>query len=352
MNVLLLLTSKLDIRKQSSRSLPSISIRYVLKITSACIGIALSLGLSVFPVAGQDFPERPIRVVIPFAPGGTAEPVARLLADGIKRRTSATVVIESRPGASGNLGTSEVARATPDGYSLLLASNTQLTVNQFLFKSRLVRSHRDFTLITILAEQCQVVYVPANFPAKTMLEMLNQIKAHPGKYNYASPGVGTGPHLSGELLSQLYGLQMVHVPFSGGVGAINAMMSGDVQLLLTALSVGKGQVDSGALRVLAVTSATRMASLPDVPTTAEAGTPEYTNCTWWSLVGPKGVAPSIVTWLQQKLTEVLHEEATKARLEELGFTPIGTTSDEFQERVKREEPIYQHLIQTRKLAIE
>jgi tripartite-type tricarboxylate transporter receptor subunit TctC len=302
--------------------------------------------------AAENFPNRRIKIVIPFAPGGTAEPLARMLADSIQKRTGAVVIVESRPGAGGNIGAAEVANSDKDGYTLLLGANNNFVVNQYLFKNNVVDPETKFDLISILADQFQVVYVNADFPANTMNELLNYIKVRPGQINFASPGVGSAPHLSGELLSDLYGLTMVHVPYKGGAPAITALLSGEVQLYLASLSVGSAQIKTGKLKALAVTSPKRMKSLPDVPTTRESGAPGYTVSNWWALATAKGTPAARIDWIRREFARALQDPATQSRLEDLGFTVNDGTTGEFEDRVRRESALYRELIQKRKLAVD
>jgi tripartite-type tricarboxylate transporter receptor subunit TctC len=302
--------------------------------------------------AAESFPSKPIRIVIPFGVGGTADPLARLLAEAIQKKTGATIVIESRPGAGGNIGASEVARSESDGYTLLLGANNNFVVNQFLFPKTSINPERDFILVSILTDQPQVVYVNASFPPKTFGELLDYIKARPGQLNFASPGVGSAPHLSGEMVSDLYDLQMVHVPYRGGAPAITALLTGEVHLYLASLSVGKSQVDAGKLKALAVTAPDRMKALPEVPTTKEVGAAHFALNNWWGLALPKGVPPAYVEWIRREFTEALQDPVVKTRLEDLGFVIYASTAAEFEERVRRESAVYQRLIQQRKLTAE
>lgn len=306
----------------------------------------------VAPSLAQNFPSKPIRIVIPFAVGGTADPLARILAETIQKKTGAAFVIESRPGGGGNVGGREVAQSEKDGHTLLLGANNSFVVNQFLFPTSSINPERDLTFISILTDQPQVAYVNTSFPAKSFGEMLTYVRARPGQINFASPGAGSAPHLAGELVSDLYGLQMVHVPYRGGAPAITALLAGEVQLYLASLSVGKGQIEAGKLRALAVTSFTRMKSLPDVPTTTEAGAAQYVLSNWWGLAAPRGVPAARIAWIQHAFTQALQDPAVKARLDELGFVVYGSSAAEFEERVRQESAVYQNLIQRRKLTAE
>ena len=246
------------------------------------IHLCLSVFLAANSISGvsfaaaDSFPSKPIKIVIPFAVGGTADPLARMLADVIQKRTGAVFVIESRPGAGANIGAAEVARSESDGHTILLGANNNFVVNQFMFPKSSINPERDLSLVSILVDQPQVIYVNVNFQPKTLSDLVAYVQARPGQINFASPGAGSAPHLAGELLSDQFGLQMVHVPYRGGAPAITALLAGEVQMYLASLSVGKALIDSGKLRALAVTASARMKSLPDVPTTKEAGAPELT----------------------------------------------------------------------------
>ena len=308
-------------------------------------------GLLLAGVAhAQAFPSKPIKIVIPFAAGGTAEPVARMLTEHIGRKTGAKFVIESKPGAGGNIGNQAVATADKDGYTVLLGANNNFVVNQFLFTQGSVQPLEAFALLSVLVDQPQVVYVRPDFPARTLTELITYIKAHPGQVNFASPGAGSAPHLAGEVLSDQFGLQMVHVPYKGGGPAVTALLAGEVQLYMASLSVGKSHVDAGKLRALATTSAVRLAALPQVPTTKEAGAPDYRITNWWALAAPKGTPRAALDWMQSEFTQALRDPEISKRLQDLGFVVLGSTAEEFEERVKRESAMYQQLVKTRQIS--
>lgn len=310
---------------------------------------ALSLPLLLGTAASQSYPSKPIRIVIPFAAGGTADPVARMLADSIGKRTGAAFVIESKPGAGGNVGNQTVATAEKDGYTLLLGANNNYVVNQFLFPKGSVEPLEAFELVSVLVDQPQVVYVRADLPVNTLRELIDYVKARPGQINYASPGNGSAPHLAGEMLSQQFGLNMVHVPYKGGGPAVSALMAGEVQIYMASLSVGKVHVESGKLKALATTSATRLPALPNVPTSREAGAPDYRMTNWWALAAPKGTPAASVAWVQREFQQSLREPEIARRLEDLGFVVLGGTTVQFEERVRRESAEYQALIKARQI---
>ena len=319
-----------------------------------CIGAAL-LSLALSPLmspqaAAQSYPARPIKVVIPFAAGGTADPLARMLTESITRRTGATFVIESKPGAGGNVGNQAVAGADKDGYTLLLGANNNFVVNQHLFPKGSVEPLEAFSLISVLVDQPQVVYVRADLPVQSLKDLIDYVKARPGQVNYASPGAGSAPHLAGEMLSQQFDLKMVHVPYKGGAPAITALLAGEVQVYLASLSVGKAQIDAGKLRALATTSGVRLAALPQVPTSREAGAPDYRMTNWWALAAPKGTPAAALAWIQREFTQSMRESENARRLEDLGFVQVGSTTEQFEERLRRESAEYQALIKARQIS--
>jgi tripartite-type tricarboxylate transporter receptor subunit TctC len=303
-------------------------------------------------VAAQAFPSKPIKIIIPFAAGGTADPIARILADVIEKKTGAKFIIEAKPGAGGNIGNQFVANADKDGYTILLGANNNYVVNQFLFPRGSVDVAKQFDLISILVDQPQVIYVRSDFPAKSFKELVAYVKDKPGMLNYASPGPGSAPHLAGEVLSDEYGLSMVHIPFKGGAPAVTALIAGDVQLYMASLSVGKAFVTSGKLRALGTTSAVRMSAMPDLVTTKELGYPNYNVINWWALAAPKGTPAANLQWIHKEFTEALKAPGVANRLEELGFVMNGSTPAQFEQRFQTESKSYETLIKKRKISPE
>lgn len=319
-------------------------------LTRLFVLLAAALAGFAAHAQGDAFPSRPIRIVIPFAAGGTADPVARLLADVINKKTGANFVVDSVPGAGGNIGNQAVAKAPKDGHTVLLGANNNFVVNQHLFPTGSVDVLNDFALVTVLVDQPQVVYARADLPPTNLKELVDYVKQRPGKLNYASPGPGSAPHLAGEILSDLYGLDMVHVPFKGGAPAITALLAGDVQMYFASLSVGKGHLVTGKLKALATTASTRLAALPDVPTTTEAGMPGYQVTNWWALAAPKGTPAAAVEWIRREFTEAMKNPDVVKRFTDLGFVIVGNTPAQFEERVRRESAMYEKLVKSRKLS--
>lgn len=317
----------------------------LLKLSMAAVGLAAALT----GATAAAFPTKPVRIVIPFAAGGTADPLARILTEVIDRKTGAKFIIDSRPGAGGNIGNQAVATAEKDGHTVLLGANNNFVVNQFLLPQSAVDVPNAFAFISILVDQPQVVYVRADFPANSLKELVEHVKGRPGQVNYASPGAGSAPHLSGEILADLYGLQMVHVPYKGGAPAITALLAGDVQIYLASLSVGRSNIQSGKLKALATTSAVRLGALPNVPTTRELGFGEYKMTNWWALAAPKGTPKANLDWIQREFALAMREPEVVKRLEDLGFVIFGSTPEQFEERFRKEAAEYQQLIKTRQI---
>src|SRR5919197_5485177 len=260
---------------------------------AACLGILACL---VAPAAEAAYPERPISLVVPFAPGGPTDIIARILSIAFSQSLGQQVIVDNRGGASGDIGMGQVARATPDGYTLLLSS-TAIAVNPALFKSLPYDPIKDFAPISELVNAPNVLVVRPDSGLNTIADLVAQAKANPQKFNYSSPGAGTKSHLTGELLKLRAGIQMVHVPFRGAGPAAQAVLAGTTQVGSVALPPAEPLIKSGELRALAVTGAERWFSLPEVPTMIESGFPNFISDTFNALFAPAGTPPEIVALL-------------------------------------------------------
>src|SRR3954465_14252826 len=263
----------------------------------------LFLCLAAQAVAQQSFPARPVRMVVGFAPGGGTDIMARLVSQKLSERWGQPVVVDNRTGASGNIGAELVARAAPDGYTLLTAfsshsSNAALSKLSFDI-------NKDFSSITQIASGPAVVIANPAVPGKTLAGMIAHAKAHPGTIKYGSSGVGTPVHLAGELMQQMTGAQMVHVPYKGIAPAMTAILAGDIQLTFATPISAAAHLKSGRLIALAVAGTTRFPTLPDVPTAAEAGLPGYEIEFWYALLGPAGMPASLVDRIQREVAAIL-----------------------------------------------
>jgi len=276
----------------------------------------------------DDFPSRPVRLVVPSSPGGALDVLARLVAPRLSEKWGQSVVVENHAGAGGIIGTGIVATAPPDGHTLLIVT-TGFATNPYLYKNLPYRTPGDFTPITILALAPNVLVAPKSFGPSSVREVVELAKANPGHINFASSGVGSGGHLSMELLNHTAGIQMTHVPYSGAGAAMSAVLAGQVQLLFTAVGAALPQVNNKSLKAIAVTSKSRMAVLPDVPTVAESGLPGYEADGWYALMGPAGLPKNVLGKIYRDVLEVLKQPAIASRFRSLGFEQSGMPSDEF-----------------------
>jgi tripartite-type tricarboxylate transporter receptor subunit TctC len=283
----------------------------------------------------QTYPTRPVRVIVPFAPGGATDIIARPILQELSKRFGQQFYVENIPGASGNIGTAQAAKAAPDGYSLLFAFSSHVT-NPSMFDKLPFDPIKDFAPITLAVTSPAVLSVHPSVPAKTVDDLVALIKAHPGKYSFASGGTGTQPHLAGEQLRMSLRLDLVHVPHNGGGPALASGVAGHTPIIFSTLSPAVPFVKGGKLRALAVTGKTRSRSVPDVPTMTESGYPDIEGDTWVGLLAPAGTDGHVVTLLHREIVKVLSADAMKERFVELGYEPVGNTPAEFTARIRSE----------------
>jgi tripartite-type tricarboxylate transporter receptor subunit TctC len=286
--------------------------------------------------ASQSYPDKPVHVISPFQAGGANDVVFRTLMPTLEQRLGQKIVFENHTGAGGNVGAHMVAAAAPDGYTLLLAATNNLVINQFVFADMPFDPAVAFAPITIVAEVPSVFYVNPQMPAKTLQEFVAFAKANPGKVNYASPGNGTTPHLNVELFSRLSGIRLTHVPYRGLPDAMNALLSGDVQLYLAGFAPGRGNLQAGRIRAIAVGSRKRLPALPGVPTAIESGFKDFEAANWFALVAPAGTNAAIVERWVTEIRYALQQPEVQKRFAETGLVPGGMPSADFQARLARE----------------
>ncbi len=282
--------------------------------------------------SAQDYPAKPIRLIIPFGPGSLADAVPRLIQPALEAKLGQRIVIEHRPGAGGNVGAQAVVSSPADGYTLLMAATNNLVINQYVFRDMKFDPLADLVPVSLIAEVPLIVQVNPSLPAQTLREFIDHAKANPGKLNYGSPSTGTVPHLAMEILARAAGLSLVHVPFKGGAPATTALIANDIQAMLIGYATTAGQVRAGQVRPIAVASGSRLAALPNVPTFGEAGFLDLAAAVpsnWWGLVAPKGTPPAVVQRLSSEIRAALAGADTRAKYQELGLTPIGSTPQEF-----------------------
>ena len=282
--------------------------------------------------AAQDYPSKPIRLVIPFGPGSLADAVPRLIQPALEAKLGQRIVIEHRPGAGGNVGAQAVVSSPADGYTLLMAATNNLVINQFVFRDMKFDPIADFAPVSLIAEVPLILQVHPALPARTLREFIDHAKANPGKLNYGSPSTGTIPHLAMEILARAAALNLVHVPFKGGAPATTALIANDIQAMLIGYATTAGQVRGGQVWPIAVASAARLAALPNVPTFAEAGFPDLAAAVpsnWWGMVAPKGTPTPAIQRLSMEIQNALSDAETRRKYQDLGLTPVGSTPHEF-----------------------
>jgi tripartite-type tricarboxylate transporter receptor subunit TctC len=291
---------------------------------------------------------RPIRIIVPFAPAGSSDVLARLLQSPLQQALGQTVIVENRAGAGANIGMVEAARAEPDGYTLLLTSSA-LVVNPALYKKVAYDPAKDFAPIATLPVAPNILAVNAKSSLNSLAEMITRAKAEPSKLNYASPGNGTTPQLAMELFKLKAGVDVTNIPFNGGGPATQALLTGTVDLLLTALPGAQAQVQGGVMRGLAVTTKTRWVNLPDVPTFTESGFADVTLETEHFLLAPVGTPPSLLDRYTKATLAVMAQDEIKTRVVTLGYTPIAGGADAVKERIANNVPFFKELIASAKI---
>jgi tripartite-type tricarboxylate transporter receptor subunit TctC len=295
------------------------------------------------PPALAVYPERPITLIVPFAPGGPSDIIGRILSIALSQSLGQQVIIDNRGGAAGNIGMGQVARATPDGYTLLMTS-TAIAVNPALFKNLPYDPFKDFAPISELVNAPNVVVVRPDSGINSIADLVAQAKANPAKFNYASPGAGTKSHLTGELLKLRAGIEMVHIPFRGAGPAAQAVLSNTTQVGSVALAAAETLIQDGQLRALAVTSEKRWFSLPNVPTMIEVGYPGFISDTFNALFAPAGTPPEIVALLVKEARAAFQRPEAREMARKAGFEVVAGTPEQLTARVAAEVPAVRELV--------
>lgn len=298
--------------------------------------LAGGVGLIAAPLTSalaQGYPQRQIALLVPWAAGGSTDILARIIGQELFKSMGQPVIIENRTGASGNIGTLAVARAAPDGYTILFNTMSVHTMNHALFANMPFDGVKDFSPITLLAYVTNTMVVHPSVPANTVAEFIAYAKAHPGKVAYASAGAGSTNHLCGALLEKMAGIEMLHVPYRGGAPAVTATVAGETQVFFTAGTQSLPHVKSGALRLLAVTEAKRSPFLPDVPTVAET-VPGYEMTVWYGAFGPAGMPKDIVARLNAEISRALFLPEVKNRMADIAVEVVSSTPEELGARMR------------------
>lgn len=299
-------------------------------LVASCAIAALPL-----PVAAEDYPTRTVKIIVPFGAGGPTDVYTRAIADELQKSLKQGFVMENRPGAGSVIGTEAVAKSAPDGYTLLMISATQ-TTNETLNPNKSYQLLRDFVAVAPLMTSDLVLVVHPSVPVRTLPELLALAKAKPGALNFASSGPGSNYHMAAELLKNLAGIDIVHVPYKGSSGARNDIISGQVQMMFDSVPTMVPMIQAGMVRAIATTGRTRSAILPDVPTLAEAGVPGYEASLWTGLVAPAGTPPTIVEKLSHEINAILTRPDIKDSWEKQGATPLPMSTAQFQAHIAAE----------------
>ena len=315
----------------------------------AAVTAALVLGAAASPALAQAWPAKPVRIVVPFAPGGSTDVVARMVAQKLTALWGQTVVVENRAGAGGNVGADVVAKAPADGYTLLMASGS-ITINPHLYKNMPFDTKKDLMPISNVASGPMLVVVPDGSPAKTLKDLVAMAKAKPGALNFGSAGVGSQVHLAAENLADAAGIDISHVPYKGEALAFTDLIGGQTQFMVGNFSAASALLGKNRLRALAVTGKQRQPQLPDVPTAIEAGLPGFENYGWFGLLAPAGTPADIVAKVQRDTAKVLAETETKARLYVQGMTALASTPAEFGKQMDAELVRWGTVAKNRKLS--
>ena len=301
-------------------------------------GFAALIG--ALPAAqAAEFPTKPITLVLGFAPGGPSDVMARILTKKMEEILKQPVVIENRAGAGGGIAANAVARAAPDGYTILLATGSSLAINVSLYKNLGYDPEKDFEPISLIGTQTNLLYThPGSVPAKTLAEFVAYVKANPGKLTFGSGGIGTPAHLAGELLKVEAGIEMTHAPFRGTGQALQSVIGGHVPVAFNPPSPLLPHLESGSLRAIAVTTLQRTPALPNVPTIAESGYPGFDAATWHAIVAPPGLPKDAAATLHKAIHDTLNDAATKKALTDLGVDLVNSSPDQLRAYIKSEIP--------------
>ena len=313
--------------------------------------LVLLCALPVSFAHGQGYPIKPLRIIVPFAPGGSTDIFARLVGERLQGPLGQNVLIENRAGASGNIGAEAVAKAPPDGYTLLMATTGVMAINNALFKSMSYDAAKDFEPVIFIASITNVLSVPVDLPAQSVTELVALAKKDPGKLTFASSGAGSSTHLSAELFKSMAGIDVVHIPFKGSGQALIDVVAGRVSMIFDNMPSALPHIKGGKLRALGVTGLKRSPALPDVPTIAEAGVPGYDSLSWSGFALPAGTPRDIVQRLNRETAAILASAEMKQKLGEQGADAIGGAPEVFADHVRREREKWGRLVRERNIVV-
>jgi tripartite-type tricarboxylate transporter receptor subunit TctC len=293
----------------------------------------------------DDFPNRPIRIIVPYPPGGSTDTLARLLGQKIAAKLGQAVVVENKPGGGSNIGAAFAAQSAPDGYTVFLGTSAALAVNQSLFKDLPYDPARDFAPLVLATTLPSIVVVSNSVPVKTMAELTSYLRSRPGQEHYASAGSGTPAHLGGELYKKMAGVKVNHIPYKGGAPALTDLVAGQTTYMIAILPESMPLVKGGKLRALAVTTLNRLPAYPDLPTLAESGVPGYELIAWFGFLAPSKTPKEILDKLNKAFDDALQDREVNAKLTDMGFEVVGGPASRLSDLMKTESVKWKKVIQ-------
>ena len=319
--------------------------------TAFILGLGLTAMALVAPAFGQNYPSKPVKIIVPFAAGGPADNYARFMAQRLQEALGQPFVVDDRPGAGSVIGTDAAAKSAPDGYTLLLVSNAH-TVNESLIPNKPFQLMRDFVAIAPINYSDLVLVANPALPASTLKELIAQAKSKPGKINYASSGPGTPYHMAGELFKTMTGISLVHIPYRGSSGARTDVIGGQVELMFDAVTTMSEQVKSGKVKAIATTGKTRSDVLPDVPTMNEAGVPGYDATIWLGLMAPRGTPKAVVDKLNEAVSKIAAQPEVKQLWLKQGAVSMAMTPEVFEKYARDDIAKWANVIKTANIKVD
>ncbi|WP_293407742.1 tripartite tricarboxylate transporter substrate binding protein [Polaromonas sp.] len=318
----------------------------------ASVLAAFAAVLPQYALAQAAYPSKPIRLVVPFVPGGVTDTSGRLIAEQLSKRLGQQVIVDNRPGASGNIGTQLVAASPPDGYTLVLAFDGTMVINPHVFEKMSFDTLRDFAPVGKIGDAVLILVANPSLPAKTLQEVIALSKTQAGGLSYGTSGTGGTPHIAGEQLKLRTGANLTHVPYKGGGQAMTDVLGGQIPLVYTAVAGAQGQVKAGRLKPIAVSSAQRSRSLPDVPTFMESGVPDFEVNSWVGLLAPAKTPRAIIDKLNTELNAVLNDPETRDKLNVMGIAATPGAPEKFGDEMKRDLQRYGPVVKAAGIKVE
>jgi tripartite-type tricarboxylate transporter receptor subunit TctC len=315
------------------------------------IATLFTLAFCALANAQDDYPNRPVRIIVPFAPGGSTDVVARVLADKLGTELKQSFIVENRAGAGGNIGADAVAKAAPDGYMLLMGTTGVLAINRYLYKDMSFDPDRDLVPVSYTSLITNILVVNPQVPVKTVPELLALARAKPGALTFASSGAGSSTHLSAELFKSMAGVDILHVPYKGSSQALIDVMAGQVTMLFDNAPSSIPFIEQGKLRAIAVTSTKRLPNLPDIPTIDEAGVKGYESLSWSGIMAPAGTPRRVIDRLNAAIEKILRDPEVKQRFAGLGVEPVGGPPEAFARHIRAESEKWSRVVKTANITL-